>query len=46
MTEIFDNIRKLYQFKAPCEGLVDHIDFFSESSLDAMGRYIAQTSLR
>jgi AraC-like DNA-binding protein len=40
MTEIFDNIRKLYQFKTPCEALVDHIEFFSESSLDAMERYI------
>jgi AraC-like DNA-binding protein len=40
MTEIFDNIRKLYQFKTPCEALVDHIEFFSESSLDAMDHYI------
>ncbi|HEX6426608.1 MAG TPA: helix-turn-helix domain-containing protein [Niastella sp.] len=40
MTEIFDNIRKLYQFKTPCEALGDHIEFFSESSLDAMDRYI------
>jgi AraC-like DNA-binding protein len=40
MTEIFDNIRKLYRFKTPCEALLDHIDFFSESSLEAMDRYI------
>lgn len=40
MIEIFDNIRKLYQFKTPCEALVDHIEFFSETSLEAMERYI------
>jgi AraC-like DNA-binding protein len=40
MTEIFDNIRKLYRFKTPSEALVDHIEFFSESSLEAMNSYI------
>jgi AraC-like DNA-binding protein len=40
MTEIFDNIRKLYRFNTPCEALVDHIEFFSESSLDAMDHFI------
>src|SRR5688572_28789530 len=40
MIEIFDNIRKLYRFKTPCKELLDHIEFFSESSLDAMDRYI------
>jgi len=40
MTEIFDNIRKLYRFKTPCEALVDPIEFFSESSLEAMDHYI------
>lgn len=40
MTEIFDNIRKLYRFNAPCEALAAHIEFFSESSLDAMNAYI------
>ncbi len=34
MVEIFDDIRKLYQFKAPCEALTDYIEFFSETSLD------------
>jgi AraC-like DNA-binding protein len=38
--EIFDNIRKLYEFKSPCEALVDYVEFFSESSLEAMARYI------
>jgi hypothetical protein len=40
MIEIFDNIRKLYRFKIPCEALVEHIEFFSESSLEAMNRYV------
>jgi AraC-like DNA-binding protein len=40
MTEIFDNIRKLYLFNTPCEALVEFIEFFSESSLDAMDRFI------
>lgn len=40
MIEIFDNIRKLYQFKTPCELLAQYIEFFSETSLEAMGRYI------
>ncbi|MBO9203203.1 MULTISPECIES: helix-turn-helix domain-containing protein [Niastella] len=40
MIEIFDNIRKLYRFNTPCNALADHIEFFSESSLEAMDRYI------
>ena len=32
MTEIFDNIRKIYDFSAPCAELADCIEFFSESS--------------
>jgi hypothetical protein len=31
MKEIFDPIRKLYEFSAACEELQDHIEFFSES---------------
>src|SRR5690349_23973566 len=31
MTELFQNIRSLYQFKAPCDELADYIEFFSES---------------
>lgn len=42
MTEIFDNIRKLYRFKAPGEALAPHIEFFSESSLDAMEQYVGE----
>lgn len=32
MTEIFDNIRGLYDFHLPCEALRPFIEFFSESS--------------
>jgi AraC-like DNA-binding protein len=32
MTEIFDNIRGLYDFHLPCEPLRPYIEFFSESS--------------
>ena len=35
MVEIFDNIRKIYQFSLPCEELANYIEFFSESSPDA-----------
>ena len=34
MVEIFDNIRKLYNFSSPCPGLEDYIEFFSESSFE------------
>lgn len=33
MVEIFDNIRQLYRFTLPCEELLEHIEFFSETSL-------------
>ena len=35
MVEIFDNIRKIYQFSPPCEELADFVEFFSESSSEA-----------
>jgi AraC-like DNA-binding protein len=35
MVEIFDNIRKIYQFSLPCEELANYIEFFSESLPDA-----------
>lgn len=31
MVEIFDDIRKAYQFVTPCDELAGHIEFFSES---------------
>jgi AraC-like DNA-binding protein len=40
MVEIFDNIRKIYRFSAPCEALADHIEFFSESCTAATREYI------
>lgn len=40
MVEIFDDIRKLYLFKSPCEELLNYIEFFSETFLDATNRYI------
>jgi AraC-like DNA-binding protein len=40
MVEIFDNIRKLYRFKPPCDELADYIEFFSETSLEATRHYI------
>jgi AraC-like DNA-binding protein len=40
MTEIFDDIRKLYTFQNPCGELSPFIEFFSETSLEAMSEYI------
>src|ERR1700722_14625665 len=34
MTEIFDNIRELYEFSLPCEPLRPYVEFFSESSAE------------
>ncbi|MVM30869.1 helix-turn-helix domain-containing protein [Spirosoma sp. HMF4905] len=39
MTEIFDNIRKLYRFAHPCPELADYIEFFSESSAEETYQY-------
>jgi AraC-like DNA-binding protein len=40
MTEIFDDIRKLYHFQNPCTELSPFIEFFSETSLEAMAEHI------
>lgn len=40
MVEIFDHIRKLYQFRQPCEELAQYIEFFSETNLDATSECI------
>lgn len=40
MTEIFDNIRKLYRFLNPCPELSAYVEFFSETALDATLQYI------
>ncbi len=42
MVEIFDNIRKLYQFKMPCAELAPYIEFFSETSPDAMLHHVGE----
>jgi AraC-like DNA-binding protein len=34
MVEIFQNIRKIYRFSAPCEELANYIEFYSQSVLD------------
>lgn len=34
MVEIFQNIRKIYTFREPCEELAPHIEFFSETALE------------
>ncbi len=39
MVEIFQNIRKIYDFATPCEELKNHIEFFSESSADRTWQY-------
>ncbi|WP_420148721.1 AraC family transcriptional regulator [Spirosoma sp.] len=44
MTEIFDNIRKLYRFYAPENELADYIEFFSESSASETHRYVANNT--
>src|SRR5687768_7943218 len=40
MTEIFDDILKLYLFRSPCHELEEFIEFFSETSLEATTRCI------
>ena len=40
MVEIFENIRKIYTFGAPCAELAEHIEFFSESSIEATLQHV------
>lgn len=42
MVEIFDNIRKLYQFRMPCAELAPYIEFFSETSPEAMRHHVGE----
>jgi len=44
MVEIFDNIRKIYTFSEACPELADHIEFFSESSIECTQKYIGNTN--
>jgi AraC-like DNA-binding protein len=46
MVEIFDNIKKIYQFSAPCGELADYIEFFSESSVDETALFAAGQDFR
>jgi AraC-like DNA-binding protein len=39
MVEIFENIRKIYDFEVPCEPLSAYIEFFSESSRSATDEF-------
>lgn len=41
MTEIFNNIRKLYDFYVPANELREHVEFFSESSAEETFRHVA-----
>lgn len=44
MVEIFDNIRKIYTFTEACPELAEHIEFFSESSVESTQRYIGNSN--
>jgi AraC-like DNA-binding protein len=44
MVEIFENIRKIYTFRQPCDELAGHIEFFSESSMEATRQHITGES--
>ena len=46
MTEIFDDIRRLYQFKKPCLELQDFIEFFSQTSLEATAQLVDKNSFK
>lgn len=41
MVEIFDDIRKIYKFSAPCEELKNYIEFFSESSAEKTALHVS-----
>ncbi|MBO9632157.1 MAG: AraC family transcriptional regulator [Chitinophagaceae bacterium] len=41
MVEIFQNIREIYEFKKPCEELMEFIEFFSESSAAGFDLYFS-----
>ncbi len=45
MTEIFDDIKKLYAFKNPCLELAKYIEFFSESCPNESGELIGEDEL-
>jgi AraC-like DNA-binding protein len=44
MVEIFDNIRKIYTFSDARPELAEHIEFFSESSIESTQKYIGNSN--
>ena len=44
MVEIFDNIRKIYTFSDAWPELADHIEFFSESSIESTQKYVGSSN--
>jgi AraC-like DNA-binding protein len=44
MTELFNNIRGLYRFEAPCDELKNYIEFFSESCSEATKQFVGNQS--
>ncbi|HZW69478.1 MAG TPA: hypothetical protein VFF57_01335 [Hanamia sp.] len=44
MVEIFEDIRKIYEFRQPCSELSPYIEFFSESSAEKTAHFIDQES--
>lgn len=44
MTELFNDIRSLYQFKSPCNELKNYIEFFSESCFEATKQVVGDHS--
>ncbi|HEX8426119.1 AraC family transcriptional regulator [Hymenobacter sp.] len=45
MVEIFQNIRQLYDFVAPCQELADHVEFFAETSLARTRQHFGQAPI-
>lgn len=44
MTELFNDIRSLYRFKAPCDELKNYIEFFSESCFESTKQIVGDQS--
>jgi AraC-like DNA-binding protein len=44
MTELFQNIRSLYRFTAPCDELKNCIEFFSESCFETTKQIVSERS--
>ena len=44
MVEIFQNIRKVYDFIDPCDELAEYVEFFAESSSLKTKKYVSGNS--